>query len=150
MQSSAAAPPPPSPRRPSSAPAPQEESYLTRVGRRCYPMACAAFPVEADGSHRILSQMVAVPPDQQRQLDALMRELVPESGAPAPTAAAPSACRLSPSRQRSTGATARARHRRRFPRQQVVRTALRLYGLRPRTVLGLSVYRVQTLRQYTE
>jgi hypothetical protein len=69
-------------------PPPAEESFLDR-SRRSYPMACAAFPVQPEGGtgdFSILPQMLHVPPDQQRQLDALMRahtaSVAPGDGAP--------------------------------------------------------------------
>ena len=39
-------------------------------------MACAALPVQPEGGtgdFSVLAQMLAVPPEQQRQLDALLR-----------------------------------------------------------------------------
>ena len=72
-------------------PPPAEESFLDR-SRRSYPMACAAFPVQPEGGSgdfSILPQMLRVPPDQQRQLDALMRaheaSVAPGDGAPGAT-----------------------------------------------------------------
>ena len=79
-----AAPPPPPP---------AEESFLDR-SRRSYPMACAAFPVQPEGGagdFSILPQMLRVPPDQQRQLDALMRAHTASAASSAASAATGSA-----------------------------------------------------------
>ena len=68
-------PAPPPPGAPPPPPPPAEESFLDR-SRRSYPMACAALPVQPEGGtgdFSVLAQMLAVPPEQQRQLDALLR-----------------------------------------------------------------------------
>ena len=59
---------------PAPAPAPAPGGYLYRLVRYATPMECAAFPVEASEPHRLMHNLLEMPAEQRRMLEALREE----------------------------------------------------------------------------